>query len=700
MSNIYIEQHPQDYQNRVYAGWLGKLIGVRLGAPVEGWTYEHIQGVLGEIRTYLPLPPHTVFKPDDDTAFPMILIRALADEGPPLTPTKVAQAWLNYLGDERGTLWWGGYGVSTEHTAYINLKSGIPPVLSGSTQLNGRALAEQIGGQIFSDIWGLIAPADPMRAAHMAEIAARVSHDGEALYGARYIAALVSLAFVESHPETLVAKGLAYIPEHSEYARVVRAVQMFYQQYPDNWRAAFHLLAQNFGYERYPGKVPIIPNAGVVVLALLYSEGNFSKGVQVATMCGWDTDCNAGNVGTIMGVAVGLEGIDEETWRYPLNDEFIAASLVGACNIWDVPAAVDLFIHQGYSLAGKKPPPPRPRYHFTYPGSTHGFRAKVAGNGAIVDVRNRNNALSVVVRKLKKQGEVKAFVRTYYRAGELASNYYGASFSPKIYPGQRIWARVRVPKEASPLLRAGLYVWDDNAGQAHYSPATPLSPGDWIDLEYPLPEMHGVCLSEVGVYLRNVGGEPWTGTLDIDVLDWNGVPHFAYDFAREQSEYGAISQWTVLRGYWRLEDGAYHGSGVGINETYSGAPEWENYAFTVRLVPLLGEYHNVNVRVQGALRSYAAGLAPGRLVLYKNQGKYMPVASIAFTWEYGRAYEFTITVWRNRLTLSVGGRPLLTWEDHDNPYLRGQIGFSNFAGCHTRYEKATIKGVDDIATET
>lgn len=33
---------PSDYESRVYAGVLGKLIGVYLGRPFEGWTYEKI----------------------------------------------------------------------------------------------------------------------------------------------------------------------------------------------------------------------------------------------------------------------------------------------------------------------------------------------------------------------------------------------------------------------------------------------------------------------------------------------------------------------------------------------------------------------------------------------------------------------------------------------------------------------------------
>ena len=40
---------PPDYAKHVYAGVLGNLIGVYLGRPFEGWTYERIMSELGEI---------------------------------------------------------------------------------------------------------------------------------------------------------------------------------------------------------------------------------------------------------------------------------------------------------------------------------------------------------------------------------------------------------------------------------------------------------------------------------------------------------------------------------------------------------------------------------------------------------------------------------------------------------------------------
>ncbi len=48
-----IKQLPADYVERVYAGVLGKMIGVYLGRPFEGWEYERIMRELGEVYYYV-----------------------------------------------------------------------------------------------------------------------------------------------------------------------------------------------------------------------------------------------------------------------------------------------------------------------------------------------------------------------------------------------------------------------------------------------------------------------------------------------------------------------------------------------------------------------------------------------------------------------------------------------------------------------
>ena len=36
----------ENYMEKVYAGWLGNIIGIRLGEPIEGWTYQRIRDVV------------------------------------------------------------------------------------------------------------------------------------------------------------------------------------------------------------------------------------------------------------------------------------------------------------------------------------------------------------------------------------------------------------------------------------------------------------------------------------------------------------------------------------------------------------------------------------------------------------------------------------------------------------------------------
>ncbi len=93
-----------DYEERVYAGVLGKIIGVYVGRPFEGWTYERIMERLGEVNYYVH---EQLNKPlivtDDDISGTFIFFRALADYGNDraLTAQQIGQTWLNYLGSYR-----------------------------------------------------------------------------------------------------------------------------------------------------------------------------------------------------------------------------------------------------------------------------------------------------------------------------------------------------------------------------------------------------------------------------------------------------------------------------------------------------------------------------------------------------------------------------------------------------------------------
>ena len=163
----------KNYIEKLYAGWYGKIIGVRYGAYVEGWSYERLEKVFGEMTTYLY--NYKNFAADDDTNGPIFFVRALEDYTPTreITAEQMGLTALNYAPDEHGFFWWG---ESTEHAAYLNLKAGIMAPHSGSVEQNGSSAAEQIGGQIFSDVWGFVNPGKPYIAAEYAEKMASVTH--------------------------------------------------------------------------------------------------------------------------------------------------------------------------------------------------------------------------------------------------------------------------------------------------------------------------------------------------------------------------------------------------------------------------------------------------------------------------------------------------------------------------------------------
>ena len=719
-SNQTLDVIQADYVEKVYAGWLGKVIGVRHGGNIEQWSYKRIEKAFGEITGYLHQFKN--FAADDDTNGPLFFLRSLEDYTytRDITAEQMGNSWLNYAPDGHGFYWWGGYGKSTEHTAYINMKNGISAPRSGSIEQNGKAVAEQIGGQIFIDVWGMIAPNNPVLAAEYAEKIASVSHDGNGKYGGMFIAACIAAAFKEKNVEKLIETGLSVIPENCEYAEMTKDIINFYHRHPDNWRTCFEYVHNYYGYDKYPGNCHIIPNAAVIILSLLYGQGDFSKTINICNMCGWDTDCNVGNVGCILGVMNGLEGIDS-SWKKPINDFLCCSSVIGTLNILDIPWCASYTAQFGYKIAGVKPPQKwadilerkHRNFHFEYPGSTHAFRTDHdAGNQVTGFVENTSEAafsgdqsLKIVFDKCNGGYSYRTFVRTYYTPEDFNDSRYDPSFSPILYPGQTIECRVMLPEGQVREVWAKLYIKDRNTQKSYYGTAVMLEPDKWAKLEFAIPSLEGACIEEAGVEFvpiqeeRRIGDLPSLITF-IDDFNFLGVPNYGIDFQYEKIEkwnelHTEVSQFTYLRGIWTLEEGELSGSYSGEPaEAYTGDLNWKNYEFSAKMIPQLGGNHHINFRVQGGIRSYAAGFAENNeIVLYKNNKGYKVLAAENYTWETGKEYSIKITAIENKYDVYVNDQLVLSFKDTESPYLNGQIGFSNFNGSHTHYKSFRVKGL-------
>ena len=346
---------PADYLERAYAAVLGKLIGVYLGRPFENWTYRRIVEELGEIEYYvhdrLDCP---LIVTDDDIAGTFTFIRALEDHGarPDISSREIGQTWLNYIVEQRAILWWGGAGNSTEHTAWLNLKRGVEAPASGSIALNGKAVAEQIGAQIFIDGWAIVAAGDPALAARLAEQAARVSHDGAAVDAAKLWAAMEAEAFVSRDIDHLIDVGLRQIAVDSPIAKLIADVRRWRSQFAD-WRDTRREIETHYGYDKHPGNCHVIPNHALMIMAALYAPDDFSRAETIVCTSGWDTDCNAGNVGCLLGAMLGLDGIEgTHDWRGPVADRMLISSADGGGAINDAVRVTYRLVDLGRRLAG------------------------------------------------------------------------------------------------------------------------------------------------------------------------------------------------------------------------------------------------------------------------------------------------------------------------------------------------------------
>jgi ADP-ribosylglycohydrolase len=705
---------PDHYVEKVYAGWLGKIIGVRHGSNIEGWSYEKIRDTYGEITGYLF--DFKNFAADDDTNGPLFFLRALGDYQctVELSEENVGYTWLNYVPYEHGFYWWGGYGISTEHTAYLNLRSGIKAPRSGSVDQNGATIAEQIGGQIFIDTCGLIIPCDYRLAAKFAKGVASVSHDGNGVYGGMFVAACISAAFKESDVQAVIRAGLSVIPQECEYHKMAEDIISFHGSNPENWRACFEYVKNNYGYERYDGNCHIIPNSAVIVLSMLYGSGNFSKTINICNMCGWDTDCNVGNVGTILGVMVGLEGIDNK-WRKPINDLLICSSVIGSLNITDISTCACYIADLGYKLAGEKPADEwmdivsgkGAKYHFELSGSTHAFRICVDSDNVTdyhlehttVTAHTGKGALKVTGKLEKNSREaycIRTFYKTYYRPEDFNDSRYDPAFSPTLYPGQRIQAYVMLNNSSDVGTEACLYVFDGNNQRQYCSKAQKLSGGKWMKLSYDIPSLSGACIEEAGIKMIGNDAKSSLLTVYIDDFDIQGIPDYTLDFSKERMEkwngmHQEVSQFTYLKGIWKLENSELSGSCSDFGEAYTGAYMLRDYTVEAWMIPKIGEHHNINFRVQGSIRSYAAGLGPGKkLVLYKNCNGYQILKEIDYEWKLNEEYLFRISLNGSKITVSDALNILIEYEDMDDPYLTGQVGCSVLHGSHCHYKSFRI----------
>lgn len=669
----------EGYAERVYAGVLGKLIGVSLGRPVEGWPYAAIRDRFGLVDRFvapdLGLP---IVVADDDISGAFTFGRVLEDLDDPaaVSAADVGNTWLNYVIEDRTILWWGGYGRSTEHTAYLNLCRGIPAPQSGSAAQNGTTLAEQIGAQIFSDVFALAHPGDVAEAVRVTRAAASVSHDGVALDAASFFAAMRAAAFVESDLERLVDAGRRWIAD-SRLAHLVDDVVMHVRE-SDDWQTTRDWLDDRYGYARYPGPCHALANTAVVIAALRLGGDDFARAVAVASSVGFDTDSNAGTVGCLNGIRLGLSGIP---WRLrePVQDRAVVVSADGGECVTDAVRESDRIVGAARRIAGVAALPRRDRYTFHYPGATQGWAlcpavgqrtepADCAGSRSRPALRWDDSALILAV------GDTPLAVSTptFLDPTETSDNFVTIG-SPTLYPTTtvrfRLSAKTDAPSDpvavsaaADPVVVTP-YVVFATAGGPDVVTGQPVPVQGMAVTAWEVPARGNQVPYRLGI--RATATRP--ASLRIHAVGWEGAPRaFAQEGLLQSSIWDtapvALRPWVSSAATFEADFAATyavsHPGMLGVVTT--GTRDWRNYAITATLTLSLHETAGLVVRSRGH-RSFTAGIFhSGGIELCDQVNDTRTVlARTTFPTERDRAYRVTLSVVGSKLSLFIDGTCLL-----------------------------------------
>ena len=677
---------------RIYAGVLGKLIGVYLGRAVEGWRYEDIRARFGEIHNFVH---HEVgmplIVPDDDISGSFVFFRALEDHGydPHLSARQIGETWLNYIIEERTILWWGGMGRSTEHTAYLRLKQGRPAPESGSSALNGRGMAEQIGAQIFIDPWALANPNEPARAAQLARAAASVSHDGIAVECAVFLAVLEALSFTERDAERILEAGLAYVQD----AHLRHLVEQMRERCAAerDWRAVRAWIEREHGYGRYPGNCPMVTNHLSVLMAFLLGGDDFQESICIAASAGWDTDCNAGNVGCWNGIRLGLASLNAGVdLRAPVADRLYAVSADGGECLSDAVRETRRIIRAAAALNGEKPPPKLPRYAFEFPGATQGWLPDDDGaphRQALVQLCNRDGSgLEIAYEGLAPGTFARLRVQTFAHpepTGRRDTSYFEVLASPTLYETQTVRALVNYGAGPSPEWRFFVQQFDgEGAIHTRYSEPYALRSGS-NELRWEIPANGGHPIYHLGIELN--AEQRLSGAIHLRWLNWSGAPR-AFRMRESMALSPSLTPWTTntpwLRAFMQTArhvapdyTTTFSLSHPGANGLITiGTRDWGDYRVSSHLTLVGQRTAGLVARARGHRRYYAAVVQGGEAQIWRRRDADCALlARCCFDIPYDRPLEFDFHLRGEGLEFAIDGQRVLS--AHDGSYTSGGAGF-------------------------
>ena len=336
----------EELRHKIYAYWLGQLVGNYMGFPFENVYKEDPIPIL--IDRYYTVNDLDSFDlqmnqydrrayghimadamggawSDDDTDIEFVTLHAVEKYGMDLNYEEITEMWKKHI---NRFIW------AANRKARDLMEQGLVPPETGNKANN--PYWYRITSQLVNEIWSVFYPGMIKQASQRAEWGAKIMCDDWAVHATKAYAVMYSAAFFEKDVEKLVRLASESLPEGSPYKRGIYDVIGWHKE-NDNWRDTRKLIHDHY-YEYIDDfKVPdpyvsSIVNGLSGVMAILYGKGDFLKTVGIAVSAGYDCDNQAATCGGLLGIINGTDGIPKHlllemssrnTWETPFNNTYI-----------------------------------------------------------------------------------------------------------------------------------------------------------------------------------------------------------------------------------------------------------------------------------------------------------------------------------------------------------------------------------------
>ena len=303
--------------DRVKGGWLAKSAGGALGGPAEGKGAD-------QNRILPALNSKSITDCGNDDVYVQIPFLSTMDS-------------LKYGSNGIYTATMKDYGDALKKTTFnlycgniaarVALNNGINPPFCGGWPIDGQVktghgcsgpASEDIDWSIECQWIGFVTPGLPATCLKIDSIAGHVIAYANGLYAGTVFDVASSIAPLYTDIHTIVKNASAAIPSHCDIHKNIDTLIWYHDNNPTktywdamNW--AFGTDGQ-VKHTLTDGGAGSRNNTTIVVIALLWGNGDIINTVTYAARMGQDTDCNCGDACAILGSMLGYANLPAQ-WR-------------------------------------------------------------------------------------------------------------------------------------------------------------------------------------------------------------------------------------------------------------------------------------------------------------------------------------------------------------------------------------------------